>query len=476
MIDGAPQVVEVLLVDDEEAWLRSLSMALGVSAGLRVRRCSDSRQVMDLLAEGTIRLVLLDLNMPNLSGEQLLPRIVEEHPEVPVIVISGLNQVETAVECMKRGAFDFFVKTVEHERLLQGVQRALRMVELQRENREMRSRVLDGRLRRPECFADIVTRDPAMTAALVYAEAVARSPQPVLVTGETGVGKELVARAIHLASGRRGKLVSMNVAGLDDAVFSDTLFGHVRGAFTGAEGVRSGMIEQAVDGTLFLDEIGDLSMPSQVKLLRLVQEGEYFALGSDVPKRMNARLVVATHCDLDARQKASQFRKDLYYRLRAHHVHVPALRERRDDVPVLLDHFLEEAARSLGKKKPTVPQELLILLANYPFPGNVRELRSMVFDAMSLHESRMLSMDAFKRATGSRSIQPAAAEGEARPRRVFVPGAPLPALHEVVDLLIEEALRRAEGKQTIASRLIGISQPALSKRLRNLHRRRGDPL
>jgi DNA-binding NtrC family response regulator len=407
---------------------------------------------------------------------ELLPRLVEEHPDVPVIVLTGLNQVETAVECMKRGAFDFFVKTVEQERLLQGVQRALRMVELQRENHEMRSRVLDSRLRRPECFAEVVTRDPATTAALVYAEAVARSPQPVLVTGETGVGKELVARAIHLASGRRGKLVSMNVAGLDDAVFSDTLFGHVRGAFTGAEGVRSGMIEQAVDGTLFLDEIGDLSMSSQVKLLRLVQEGEYFALGSDVPKRMNARLVVATHCDLDARQKASQFRKDLYYRLCAHHVHIPALRDRREDIPVLLDHFLDEAARSLGKKKPVVPKELPILLANYPFPGNVRELRSMVFDAMSLHESRMLSMDAFKRATGSRSVPPADAEGGARPRRVFVPDEPLPALHEVMDLLIEEALRRAEGKQTIASRLIGISQPALSKRLRNLHRRRGDPL
>jgi DNA-binding NtrC family response regulator len=465
--------MEVLLVDDEEAWLRTLSMALGVSGGIRVRRCSDSLQVMDLLAEGTISLVLLDLNMPRLSGDKLLPRIVEEHPEVPVIVLTGLNQVEIAVECMKRGAFDFFVKTVEQERLLQGVQRALRMVELQRENRDMRSRVLDGRLQHPECFADVVTRDPAMNAALVYAEAVARSPQPVLITGETGVGKELVARAIHLASGRRGKLVSVNVAGLDDTMFSDTLFGHVRGAFTGADAVRSGMIEQSTDGTLFLDEIGDLGMASQVKLLRLVQEGEYFALGSDLPKRMNARVVVATHCDLDARQRASQFRKDLYYRLRAHHVHVPALRERRDDVPALLDHFLGEAARSLGKRKPAVPKELLLLLANYPFPGNVRELRSMAFDAMTLHESRMLSMDAFKRAIGDRSPRvPSAPDGEVRERRVFVPDEPLPALHEVVDLLIDEALRRSEGKQTIASRLIGISQPALSKRLR----KRREPL
>jgi len=460
----------VLLVDDEEAWLRSLSMTLGLSGGIsNIVRCPDSRQVLEILSKGGIGLVLLDLNMPNLSGEELLSLIVEQYPEIPVIVISGLNQVETAVECMKRGGFDFFVKTVEEERLVQGVQRAIRMIELQRENREIQSRFLNDRLDHPEVFADIVTVDPALRAIFRYIEAVSRSSQPVLITGESGVGKELVARTIHRLSRHREKMVSVNVAGLDDNVFSDTLFGHTRGAFTGAEVPRRGMIEQAAEGTLFLDEIGDLSIPSQVKLLRLLQEGEYFPLGSDVPKRMNARVVVATHHDLAGKQAVGQFRKDLYYRLCAHHVHIPPLRERPGDIPALLDHFLGEAARELGKKKPTVPKELSVLLGNYPFPGNVRELRSMVYDAMSLHESRMLSMDSFKRAMDKQGFGPAERNAAAAaPGSVFVVTEPLPALHDIIDLLVLEALQRAGGNQSIAARLIGISQPALSKRLKKL--------
>jgi len=467
--DGAP--TEVLLVDDEVAWLRSLGLTLAMASGFQVRRCSDSRKVMDELAHGAIGLVVLDLNMPHLSGQDLLPGIVEQYPEIPVVVLSGMNQIETAVECMRRGAFDYIVKTAEPQGIVQGVLRALRLAELERQSREVVPRVLGGTLRRPECFADVLTQDKRMHAVLLYAEAVATSPQPVLITGETGVGKELIARAIHQLSGRAGPLVAMNVAGVDDAVFSDTLFGHVRGAYTGAEAPRGGMIEQASGGTLFLDEIGDLGMGAQIKLLRLLQEGEYFTLGSDVPRRMNARVVVATHCDLEAKQVAGQFRKDLYYRLRAHHLQIPPLRERPGDIPVLLDRFLEDAARDLGKKKPTVPKELAILLANHPFPGNVRELRAMAYDAMTLHQSRMLSLDSFKRATAGHAAARAVTAASA-PRRVFVESEPLPTLHEVVDLLVEEAMRRAEGKQSIACRLLGISQPAISKRLRLLRARR----
>jgi DNA-binding NtrC family response regulator len=470
MIEALYPSFGILLVDDEEAWLRSLSMTLALSGGIsNTVRCSDSREVLGILAGKGIGLVLLDLNMPNLSGEALLRAIVQEHPEIPVIVISGLNQVETAVECMKRGGFDFFVKTVEEERLVQGVQRAIRMIELQRENREMQTRFLSDRLDHPEAFAEIVTGDPAMRPIFRYIEAVSKSSQPVLITGESGVGKELVARTIHRLSRDREKLVSVNVAGLDDNVFSDTLFGHTRGAFTGAEVARKGMVEHAANGTLFLDEIGDLSVPSQVKLLRLLQEGEFFPLGSDLPKRMNARVVVATHHDLAAKQGSGGFRKDLYYRLCAHHVHIPALRERPGDIVPLLHHFLEEAAQELGKKKPTIPKELPVLLGNYPFPGNVRELRSMVYDAMSLHESRMLSMDSFKRAMDQQGFHPVERSAAAGPAGgVFVAGEPLPPAREVVDLLIADAMKRAAGNQSIAARLIGISQPALSKRLKKL--------
>lgn len=461
----------VLLIDDEEAWLRTIHMNLALSGGINnIIRCQDSRQAMDILAKGGVGLVLLDLNMPHISGEELLPRIVEEHPDVAVIIISGLNQIDTAVNCMKLGAFDFFVKTVEEERLIKGVQRGIQVIELQLENKELKSRFLSDKLEHPEAFSEIITQNKSMRSIFQYIESVAKSTQPVLITGESGVGKELVARAIHYLSRKEGTLVSVNVAGLDDSVFSDTLFGHTRGAFTGAEVSRKGMIEQADDGTLFLDEIGDLTIASQVKLLRLLQEGEYFPLGSDMPKRMNAHIVVATHHDLTEMQITGHFRKDLYYRLCAHHIHIPPLRERKEDIPLLLNFFLEEAAQALSKKKPTVPKELSILLGNYPFPGNIRELKAMAYDAMSVHKTKMLSMDVFKRAMDKQLPQKiSAASPPTEEPQVFNPSEPLPTLHDVSNLLVTEAMRRAEGNQSIAARLIGVSQPALSKRLKKMN-------
>ncbi len=464
MMPGTYPTLPVLAVDDEPAWLRSLRVTLGRAGIDNLVQCQDAREVPALLAAQRFGLVLLDLNMPHVSGEELLARITAEFPEVAVIVISGMNQVETAVRCVKLGAFDYFVKTEEEDRLVTGVLRAIRMLELQRENQEMASRVLSGAPRHPEAFAAIVTRDRAMLAVFSYVEAVAKSPQPLLVQGESGTGKELVARAAHALSGRPGPMVAVNVAGLDDAVFADTLFGHARGAFTGAEQARPGMIEAAADGTLFLDEIGDLSIPSQVKLLRLIQEGEYFALGSDRPKRLRARVIVATHQDLAAKQSAGTFRRDLFYRLCTHQVRLPALRERKGDLPILVEHFLGEAARELDKKKPTAPRELPVLLATYAFPGNVRELKAMTYDAVSLHRERTLSMETFvkaiERGGGALTERSAPAPGE----NPFSGVEPLPSIHDAVELLVEEALARASGNQTIAARMLGITQSALSKR------------
>jgi DNA-binding NtrC family response regulator len=455
----------LLLVDDEPAFLRSLSIALERSGGINhIHRCQDSRDVMDILARENIGLVTLDLTMPHVSGEQLLARIVEEYPDVGVIVVSGLNQVETAVNCIKLGAFDYFVKTDEESRLVEGIRRAIRLQELRQENQALRQRFLNDTLEHPEAFAHIVTADKGMRSVFQYLESVALTQQPILISGESGVGKELIARAAHTLSGRQGPLVCVNVAGLDDNVFADTLFGHQRGAFTGADQERAGMIEQAAGGTLLLDEIGDLSLASQVKLLRLLQEGEYYPLGSDRPKRIQARVVVATHHDLGEKQRAGTFRKDLYYRLRTHQVHIPPLRQRKQDIALLLDHFLAEAAEELGKSKPSYPPELAVLLDNYAFPGNVRELRAMVFDAMSQHRSRTLSMEAFKRDIDQASGGDIPSRH--RQRAVFAPDEPLPTLDEVADLLVEEALHRAEGNQSMASRWLGISQPALSKRLK----------
>jgi DNA-binding NtrC family response regulator len=463
----APEL-PVLVVDDESQALTSFELALRSAGMNHFICCQDSREVIPVLARQEIEIMLLDLWMPHLSGEDLLRQVTADYPDVPVIIVTGADDVETAVKCMKQGAFDYIVKPVEKSRLVSSVKRGIELRELHRENQQLKERILSDRLSRPEAFAGIVTISPAMRSIFQYIEAVAPSPRPVLITGETGVGKELVARAVHILSNRKGAFTPVNVAGLDDHVFADTLFGHKRGAFTGAMEGRPGLLEQAAGGTLFLDEIGDLSAVSQVKLLRLLQEGEYLPLGSDLAKRSDARIVVATNQDLEAARNSGRFRKDLYYRLCGHRLQIPPLRERPEDLPVLLDHFLEKAANCLGKKKPTPPHELLKLLAAYRFPGNVRELESMIYNAVSIHTAGKLSMDAFKGEifttqpglAGESGDAVAAADGTT----VF--SDPLPTIKQVERLLVDEALRRSGGNQAIAAMMLGITRQALNKRLK----------
>jgi DNA-binding NtrC family response regulator len=473
MSERAYPTFGVLLVDDEPNWLDALSMSLERNAGItNTILCEDSRQVMDILSRQEVGLVLLDLTMPHLPGQELLRLIAEQHPEIVVIVLSGMNQLETAISCMKLGAFDYYVKTVEEDRLVTGVLRAIRMIELRLENNEVRRRLLADSFEHPNAFAGIISISKAMRSIFQYSESIAKSTQPVLITGESGVGKELVARAIHALSNRPGPLVCVNVAGLDDTIFADTLFGHVKGAFTGADSSRHGMVEEAAQGTLLLDEIGDLSLLSQVKLLRILQEGEYFPLGSDKPKRLAAKIIVATNQDLQAKITAGQFRKDLYYRLQTHNVHIPPLRERKEDLPLLLDTFLEDAARDLGKKKPTAPKELAQLLESYTFPGNIRELRSMVYDAVSHHKGGVLSMALFLKAMDKKEIPPPAKDAAfVKNGNIFTGLDTLPTPEQAYQLLIDEAMRRAKGNQSQAARLLGMSQPALNKRLKRKEKR-----
>lgn len=458
----------ILLVDDEDSFLRSLTMTLKRRGGINhLFQCNDSRNVLAMLEQHPIKLVLLDLNMPNVMGMSLLEQILESHPHVRVIIISGLNQIEIAMQCIRLGALDYFVKTTDENHLIEGIKRTIRSIEVHSENDKLRSRFLNDTLEHPEVFENILTQDKTMRSIFQYLEAIAASNQPIMINGESGVGKELIAQAIHKLSHKSGPIISVNVAGLDDNMFADTLFGHSRGAFSGAEKARAGMIEQANGGTLFLDEIGDLSLMSQVKLLRLLQEGEYYPLGSDHPKRLNARVVVATHQDLTQKQEAGEFRKDLYYRLQTHQVSIPPLRQRKGDIAILLDLFLEEAASELQKAKPTIPKELPVLLANYAFPGNVRELRALAFKAMGLHRSKMLSMDSFKDLISPKDLSPGWTEDQTTQSCIsFHPELSLPSLTEIGDLLIDEAMLRAKGNQSIASRLVGISQPALSKRIK----------
>ena len=306
-----------------------------------------------------------------------------------------------------------------------------------------------------------------MYAVFQYTETIAQTPMPVLITGETGVGKELIAAAIHKLSGRAGEFVSVNVSGLDDHLFSDTLFGHRKGAFTGADSPRKGLIEQASNGTLFLDEIGDLHMESQVKLLRLLQEGNYFPLGEDFPKMSTARTVVATNRDIQFLRDSETFRKDLYFRLQTHHIHVPPLRERSGDIPLLVNHFLDSAAETLGKETPTPPPELFTLLNTYQFPGNVRELEGMVLDAVSQHKGGVLSIEPFRDKIGQESpvLRETSETGEAEFAKELSALRKLPSLKAGEQLMIAEALKRANGNQTVAAELLNMSRQALHNRL-----------
>jgi DNA-binding NtrC family response regulator len=297
-----------------------------------------------------------------------------------------------------------------------------------------------------------------MFAIFRYIEAIAVSPQPVLITGETGTGKELVARALHRLSGRPGELVAINVAGLDDTMFSDTLFGHLRGAFTGADRARDGLLTSTAEGTLFLDEIGDLSVASQVKLLRLLQDGTYYPLGADRPRQSRVRIVFAT--------SAGAFRKDLYYRLRTHHLHLPPLRARLSDLPLLVNHLVDKAADILGKDAPTVPLALYQLLNTYSFPGNVRELEALIFDAVARHQGTTLSLQSFKEAMSGKPLLTAWGQShEPLAGPIVWPPDRLPTLKEVEEMLITEALSRADGNQGVAAGLLGVSRQALNKRL-----------
>jgi DNA-binding NtrC family response regulator len=466
----------VLLVDDEAQMLASEEIALATEGITNVVQCPDSRNALGLLASREFSIVLLDITMPHLAGSELLPRIVEEHPGVPVIMLTGVNEVGTAVRCMKDGAFDYLVKPVDETRLASAVRRAIEMSQVRGENSLLKKYLLSGELEHPEAFSAIVTRSPAMHAIFQYAEAIARSTLPVLVTGETGAGKELIAVAIHSLSGRSGAFVPVNAAGLDDTLFSDTLFGHRRGGFTGAEKDRPGLIEQAAGGTLFLDEIGDLAPQSQIKLLRLMQEGRYYPIGSDMQKASDARVVVATNRDIHAMQEKGEFRKDLYYRLRTHHIHLPPLRKRPEDLPPLVDHFLARAAAAMGKNPPTPPKELFQLLGVYGFPGNIRELEGMVFDAVSRHRSGVLSLEAFREKMGNVEFGGEASRADhSGPRSADDPPAAiggvvfpetLPTLKDMEQGLIDEALRRAGGNQTIAAELLGLSRRALNNRIR----------
>ncbi|MCB1878901.1 MAG: sigma-54-dependent Fis family transcriptional regulator [Chromatiaceae bacterium] len=460
----------VVLVDDEEDILFGASYLLNSHGVKPVVSLSDGRKLLPYLQSEKAGVIVLDLFMPYTSGIELLPRVVQNHPEVPVVVLTASQEVEIAVSCMKEGAFDYLVKPVEESRFVSCVQRALEIRGLRREIGSLRHSLIAQSVECPECFSHILTCQHDMQVLFKYIEAIADTGEPVIISGESGTGKELIAQALHRVSGRSGEMVSLNVAGLDDNMFSDTLFGHVKGAFTSADRDRKGMIASAAGGTLFLDEIGDLNMASQVKLLRLLQDKSYYPLGSDVIHHSDARIVAATNQNLHEKMMQGNFRQDLFFRLSCHPINVPPLRKRPNDLPLLLRHFIEEASGSMSKPAPAIPDELLTLLSVYDFPGNIRELRSLVFNAVAQHRSgAVLSMQSFRdvvrkghRASAFEHKCTDAVAGSS----LAISGR-FPTLKEANRFLVEEAMRKATNNQGVAATLLGITRQSLNRRLKN---------
>jgi len=460
---------QVVLVDDEEEILLNYSLFLRYAGIEPVETVQDSRSVMQVLEERkrNTGVIVLDLIMPHISGNELLKKIKREFPHIPVIVMTAVNELEIAVECMKEGAFDYLLKPVEKSRFVSSVKRALDFRDLRDEVTHLRHHLLANDIEHKDAFSPIITNSSKMKSIFRYAEAIAKTKNPVCISGETGVGKELLAKAIYILSGLKGRFVPVNIAGLDDTMFSDTLFGHKKGAFSGAEQEREGLIAQASAGVLLLDEIGNLNELSQVKLLRLLEEQKYYPLGSDVPKKSDARIIACSNKDLKKAVENGEFRKDLYYRLCGHFIYIPPLRERTEDIPLLFDHFLEQASDSLSKKKPAYSPEILSLLSSYHFPGNVRELQTMIYDIVARHDSDTLTVESFRNLLRDKGMSEKEMSSESVYESVILPEihGRFPTLKEIEDFIISEAMKRSNGKQGIAASLLGISRQALNRRL-----------
>lgn len=460
----------VMLVDDEVDALSLLKSFLCHDGFKNVITFDDSLQALEYFKNEEVALVVIDLRMPRLHGRDLLEAFSELRPYIPVIVVTAESDIETAIDCMKKGAVDYLTKPIAINRFITSVKRAMELrglnegiLQLEQEHGET------GTIPAPH-IPSIITQDRDMLALLRYVNVIAKSVQPVLITGETGVGKELVAKAVHTLSGRTGGFISINIAGLDDQMFSDTLFGHRRGSFTGALSDRDGLIMKAASGTIFLDEIGDLNELSQVKLLRLLQENEYYQLGSDNPLKSDARLVVATNKNLRHCMNEGKFRKDLYYRLCTHQVVIPPLRKRPGDLPLLLDHFIRQAAKAMGKGKLTYRKELSDFLVTYGFPGNIRELQSIVHDFVSRSTTSRLSISLLKEII-SRDQEPPQTvleQGDTATGLDFnsITFPSFPTLKYAETYLIERALELANNNQGTAARMLGITRQGLNNRLR----------
>jgi DNA-binding NtrC family response regulator len=385
----------VLVVDDEKNFLNSIYFELRCHGITNVECCQDSCNVMALLKSKRYSVILLDILMPHITGDELLPQIVNAFPELPVIVVTAFADNETATKYLKKGAFDYHTKPIDIKELIHTIQDAWDLRNIHKEIIQSKKELFSGPANHLRSFPNLLTDSQEMQTIYMDIGLIAFTSRPVLILGEPGVGKEFMAREIHKQSLRKGKFLSINTVGLDDEFFTTTLFGYKKGAFAGAYKDTEGLIEEAQGGTLYLNEISVLAIESQSKLLRLLQNREYFPLGASEPKPTNVRIVAASNKNLSVLLQVGAIHLGLYTRLKPHEIYIPPLRERKEDIRLLFIYFLEVIAEKNDITPPSLPAELFPLLEKYDFPGNIDELKHLVAEAVARYNTDMLPLDVF---------------------------------------------------------------------------------
>lgn len=443
-----------MIVDDDEALLFSIRTAL-LSAGLPdPGLVSDSRRVADLVRNKRFQLVLLDLIMPHLGGMDVLKQVKLNTPDTECIIVTAVDEVEMAVEAMRYGAYDYLVKPLNLERAVIAIDHALERYRLKQGMALFEKPQSFEDLRNPGAFSGMVARDQSMALVFHQAEICAVSDYNVMITGETGVGKGMLAKIIHNLSARRqGPFIAVNMSAFSQTLFEDDVFGHIRGAYTGAVENKRGFFEAARDGTLFLDEITELDTAMQGKLLRVIEEKEFYRLGSTEVTNVDLRILSASNRKISEAIAAGQFRRDLYFRLNEYHIHIPPLRRRPKDISVLADYFVKIHADKNNKKIKGVSSALLDALQRYSFPGNVRELENIISSALLIEQGDEISLSSAKGLITSSSEHH-------RPQDEF------PTLAEVQMSHIAHALQMTEGNRTRAAKLLGIGLRTLQRKLK----------
>ena len=464
---------EVFVLDDD-AIITEVMKAILSSAGFAVRCFATGKEMLDALADASPRVLCLDLVLPDMGGEQVMLEVRKRRPQLPVIVISTQESVRRAIGIMKLKPFDYFVKPVDQEHLLYSIQSALRQSDLQ-DRADRLQREVEGQFP----FEEIIGKSDKLQLVFDQIQQVLDAPISVFISGQSGTGKELVARAIHYHGVRReGPFVALNCGAIPESLQESELFGHEKGAFTGAVSTHRGRFEQANGGTLFLDEVGELSASAQTRLLRVLQEGTVQRVGGSKDVPVDVRIISATHRDLERRVREGLFREDLYYRIMVFPIALPPLRERVEDIPLLAGHFLRKHKRA-GTDVAPIERDALDVLCRYDWPGNVRELENVIQRAVVVSRGKPIHVDALppklvlasmglaEPEEGVAAAESAAGAAGATPSAAGDGGEILP-IAELERRAIEHALRKLDGNVSLAAKRLGLGRATLYRKLAQL--------